>query len=168
VKKLIQLMADHKGQISTIQARRPLRKDELCRGNKDRQIFKVSVHNVSFGVEYDVKKAVKEARANGELPAENQGRKGKEWVEYPFVLRSLKTDKCAIVVYPAANGSKSHYEENGEEITRDAYEAATTPSSRTFYGSKERRTFEIGLDHIESIKIGGVTYRMENGDIVKA
>ena len=41
-------------------------------------------------MQYDNKASVKEARQNGDLPSENQGLKGMEWVEYPIVKKSVK------------------------------------------------------------------------------
>ena len=47
-------------------------------------------------VEYDSKEAVKQARMNGTLPAENAGVLGMEWVQYPYLLRGIKSGKLLI------------------------------------------------------------------------
>lgn len=154
------------GQAATIHAQRPIRTDELSSGNKHRNIVKVSVHNVRV-VERDKTKAVIEARANGTSPATNQGLKGKVWVEYPFVKRSLVTDKLMIQVIPMKNGTKSTFMEDGEEISREEYENATVPSSRKRYGNQPP-TFDLTLDSITSIRMGGHVYEVVGDDIVEA
>jgi hypothetical protein len=162
-----ELMGKSKGQIVTIEAVRPLRRNELSKGNKDRTILKHSTHNSIWGVEFDNKKAVKEARENGDAPAENQGLKGKVWVSYPFVKRSLRTDKLALSVYPAKNGSKSTYTENGVEIGYQGYVDATIPSLH----NRERTkldTFDLTLESIVSIKVGGKKYAVaEDGEVTE-
>lgn len=75
-----------------------------------------------IGVEYDHLKAVQEKRENGELPAENAGLKGMEWVQYPFILRSLKTGKLLLrlakgtskTTHPCASWTK-----NGEPVSKE-------------------------------------------------
>ena len=55
--------------------------------NQDIKITKVSEGTVRFGVEYDNMKAVQEKRENGELPQDNQGLNGMEWIFYPYLLK---------------------------------------------------------------------------------
>jgi len=44
-------------------------------------------------ISYDHKQVVIEKRENGELPAENAGLRGMEWVWHPYLLQSIKTGK---------------------------------------------------------------------------
>lgn len=164
---ITELMGKSKGQTTTIVAVRPLRNKELSAGNKHRNIVKRSVHNSIWAVEYDNKKAVKEARANGDAPAENQGLKGKEWVAYPFVKRSLVTGNLMISVYPAKNGTRTTYTENGQDIGYDGYVQATIPSLHTRERSK-LDTFDLTLESIESIAIGGKRYAVDaDGEVTE-
>lgn len=59
-------------------------------------IRKATVAVGRIGVEYDHLKAVIGKRESGELPKVNAGLNGMEWVDYPFILRSLKTGKLLL------------------------------------------------------------------------
>ena len=48
--------------------------------------------------EYDAMQIVKKGRADGSKPAVNAGMKGKVWVTYPWLKRSLKTGKLLLSV----------------------------------------------------------------------
>jgi hypothetical protein len=48
--------------------------------------------------EYDAMQIVKKGRADGSKPAQNAGMKGKVWVTYPWIKRSLKTGKLLLSV----------------------------------------------------------------------
>jgi len=158
--KVEELMAQSKGRVVTITAVRPLRRKELSAGNKERVIIKRTVHNSIWAIERDNKRAVIEARANGDAPAENQGLKGKVWVAYPFVKRSLRTNLLALAVYPAKNGSRSTFTENGEDIGYQGYVDATVPSLH----NRERSaldTYDLTLESIETIAINGKVYTVD-------
>jgi len=156
---ILDLMQGHKGQACYIHANRPLSLKELCAGNKDRDIRKVSAHNVVWGIDRDNKAAVREARANGTAPEENQGLNGMTWIVHPFVKRADRSGKTYISVFPAKNGSRSRIMENGTELTTEQYHAATTPSSRKPRTRGGLAMFDIGVETIERIVIGGTEYR---------
>jgi len=86
-----------------------------------------------MGIDYDNMKAVQEKRASGELPAENQGLNGMEWVEKPYLLRSLKSGRFLIRLY---NGTSDkvrpdvHFFQNGTEVTREEIDSMLLASEK--------------------------------------
>lgn len=78
-----------------------------------------------LGVDYDKMQDVQEARADGSLPATNQGMKGKEWVTFPYLKRSLKTGKTLLSVKKASTCFKAKtdtvYLLDGQEVNKDDY-----------------------------------------------
>ena len=73
--------------------------------------------NIMIGAAYDNRQAVIEARANGDLPSENQGLKGKEWIQYPILLKSLANGKELIRVN-VLNNSKFASSTNFKRFNR--------------------------------------------------
>jgi hypothetical protein len=75
------------------------------------------------GIEYDNQKKVVDARENGTLPAENQGLKGMEWVEYPWLLRATKSGKLYLRLYTSTNSkcrAVSQFFLDGKAVDREA------------------------------------------------
>ncbi len=70
--------------------RRPCKTYKGIEANIEKQ---VAAHSLQFAAAYDNRAVVQTARANGELPAENQGLKGFEWQTFPRVLKATKTGK---------------------------------------------------------------------------
>jgi hypothetical protein len=164
MKALIALMGTSKGRIATITTTESLSRTKKRKGYKEDAVVKKSVHNIIWGVAYDNKGKTIEARSNGDLPAENQGLNGMKWIVFPFVKQGIKSGKNVISVYPAKNGSKSRYWHNGTEINRERFEVVAVVSKSV----SPVPTFNLSFDKIDTIKISGVTYRIENGDIVTA
>ena len=138
-----------KGTIHTLTYARELK----TKKNVTDIMTKIETVQVSFGVNYDNKKAVIEARNNGELPAENQGlAKNMEWVVYPYLLRNVKTGDYQL----RCNGLKTNkheinYYKNGglvdaKDIINDCYSNEVSLEL-----PDPRPTFNIALDKIVSI-----------------
>lgn len=75
-----------------------------------------------IGVEYDNLAAVQSKRESGELPAENKGLNGMEWVEPPYLLRSLKSGRYLIRLYKGTSDKvqpETHFFRNGVEVSKD-------------------------------------------------
>jgi len=152
------IVSAHKGQVATIKAKRTVKRKDLSAGNKDREITKISTYNVIWGINRDNKKAVIEARSNGDAPAVNQGLRGFIWIVFNIIKRSIKTGVDYLTVYPAKNKTVSQFIENGVEIGRDGYVAATIPSLHNRNTKKGLETFIICVDGIEWLRVGGQTY----------
>ena len=120
---------------------------------QDIKITKVSEGNIRFGINYDNIKAVKEKRENGELPQENQGLNGLEWVYAPYILRNPKNGREYIRVSTIKdNPIKTRYFLNGEEITKEQAKEYCTASN--FGSGNPLEVFNVGIENI--IQVGKV------------
>lgn len=158
---LTALLLSVKGVYATVITLRKVKRNELSKGNKEREIWKETTHRVRLCVERDNKKVVIEARANGDAPATNQGLKGKEWVVYPVMKKSLRTQKHMFPVNTDTNRQSkttSRFFENGEEITREAYVDATIPSLHKKKGLGDM--YDITVDNVLEIRVSGKRYRL--------
>jgi hypothetical protein len=82
--------------------------------------LKVSKFQTRIGVNYDHIGAVKTAREEGVLPAENAGLNGMEWVAFPHLLRGIKSGKHQIrCTRFDGNPTVVTFLRNGVEISRD-------------------------------------------------
>ena len=80
---------------------------------------KTVAKNIRIGAQYDNLKRVKEGRENGELPAENQGLHGMEWVKYPILLKGTKNGKEYLRLETAKNSKfETEYYLNGALIKK--------------------------------------------------
>lgn len=165
--KLIAFLLANKGVLASVFTRRPVSRKDLSAkpaGNKERVIIKETNHRIKLGVKRDNKKAVIEARANGDAPATNQGLKGKEWIAFP-VLKSGWGNNILMPVHVTNNEnakSTTRFLENGDEITREAYVEATIPSLHNKSGLRDM--YDINLDHIVHIKCNGKKYVLDGKD----
>lgn len=111
-----------------------------------------------FGVDYDNIKTVYQARNTGELPTENAGLSGMEWVEdgFPYFLKSQKTGKIQLRVSRVNSGNnKTTYYKNGVECQKADVEALCLKSEFPDYKKDDKvphPIFNIGIEKIESIK----------------
>jgi hypothetical protein len=93
-------------------------------------LFKETHAIVRCGIAYDNRAIVIEGRENGDLPAENAGLSGKEWVEFPFLLRSVKSGELSIRLTPNSFGiiPKVRYLTPDGEVTKEIAVAACLAS----------------------------------------
>ena len=76
-----------------------------------------------IGIDYDNQKAVQAKRDSGELPAENAGLNGMEWIEPPYLLRSLKSGRTLLRLYCGTSDKihpEVHFFRNGVEVARES------------------------------------------------
>lgn len=105
--------------------------------------------NIMIGAAYDNRQVVIEARANGTLPSENQGLKGKEWVQYPILLRSLYNGKELIRVNVLSNSKfESQYLLNGQPIAYEQIEQYLYSSEKKKSNNEPLTVFDITVDNI--------------------
>ena len=123
---------------------------------KGMPLFKRSLMTIRVGVPHDKRKDVVEARANGDLPAENAGLLGVNWIMAPFLLRADKTGKVQLRVEPSINAKehpKSEYfiREAGIEtpINKDEYKHIMLGSEYTI--SKREGCFNLGIEGISRL-----------------
>ena len=79
--QMLELLMSRKGQIVTVTTTRPVK---MKKGQPE--VTKTSQFQCRVGVNYDNIAAVREGRANGELPAENAGLPWGEWLEFPYTI----------------------------------------------------------------------------------
>jgi len=147
VPALVETLLSLKGQIVTITTARDVkyRKDSPAP-----QTIKVSTFQCRVGVNYDNLKVVQEKRENGDLPAENAGLNGMEWVQFPHLLRGIKSGKYQIRC-TAFNGnpSKVAFVRNGAEISREVALVGTLASEQPKDAPSD--VFNITVDSITHI-----------------
>jgi hypothetical protein len=136
------------GQFATLTMRRPLK---VKKGVAE--TIKESRFTVRIGVNYDNQKAVQEKRESGDLPAENAGLIGREWVVFPYILRSLKTGKFQVRCTPIHNNPMAvrevHFYRDGKEITRAEAEVGAYASE--FAEREPTDAFDITVDNITHV-----------------
>lgn len=101
---LIDKVQTRHGQISTVAM---LSEAKLKKGHPFGNVMKFSVFQVRFGVAYENKKAVIDGRADGSLPSVPQSPKGKTWIQFPYWMRSDKTNEILVACSSVLNGNRS-------------------------------------------------------------
>ena len=153
VPALVETLLALKGQIVTITTARDVkyRKDSGAIA----QTVKVSTFQCRMGVNYDNLKVVQEKREDGSLPAENAGLNGMEWVQFPHLLRGIKSGKYQMRCTSfAGNASKVAFVRNGAEITRD--EALVGVLASELPKDDRSDVFNITVDsitHINGVRV---------------
>lgn len=135
----------NKGSIHTLSYSRPLK---TRKGVSD-SISKRTVMQCRFGVRYDNIKTVKEDRANGILPAENQGlHPSLRWVDENFIENVNNGNKMLRVAN--ANGNKviTIYFKNGIEVSKEEIVSLCLASE---FKGEQPTVQNIGIEKIERI-----------------
>lgn len=114
-------------------------------------ITKRTTIQVRFGVDYDNMKSTIEGRANGTLPAVNQGlHPSLEWLDNGNLIRNVKTGSIQLRVANAhGNKTVTEYFKNGEKVSKEEIEPMCLASE---FKSNSNTVFNIGIEKIESIK----------------
>lgn len=114
-------------------------------------ITKESNGNVRLGIEYDNKKSVIEKRESGEIPAENQGLKGMEWLQFPYLLQGKNS--IHLRVYPTNNNPiHAKYYKNGVEISKDEAKEYCLKSEIPDRNGELPECLNIKIENIKTIK----------------
>lgn len=99
---------------------------KMKKSAESRLFFKESTTVVRVGINYDNRAVVKERRESGELPEENQGLIGRNWIEFPFLLQATKSGDLMIRMTPCSTDikAKTRYftldqNENQIDISKD-------------------------------------------------
>lgn len=140
------VMGFKKGTIRTVEYTKPLK---TLKGVND-IVTKETILNARFGVQYDNIGDVKEARANGELPQENQGLPWGKWKTFPYFIGHKDTDYIRLSL---VNGTKirSKYYINGNEASKSEVEKICLKSETTST-DKAVEILTIKVDNIKSIR----------------
>lgn len=142
-------MRSIKGQITNVTS---IREVKTRKGTPIR-IFKIVETRYRAGVDYDRREVVKDARANGDLPAVNAGLSGREWVEFPWFLTDTKTrTQSYFRFYPVEGTTPSvkYMDDSGVELELAVIKPYFLASElqvktpMTCYDLKEDNIFKIG------------------------
>ena len=112
-------------------------------------ITKRSEGVIRLGINYDNIKHVKEKRANGELPKENQGLQWGQWELYPYIITN-KGKKYLRVTTSKNNKIKTKYFVNGRETSYDEIENMLLASEKR--STDELDVFTIDIDNIIALQ----------------
>jgi len=138
-----------KGTFATLEYSRPCK---VRKGSPD--ITKVTtIQNVRIGAQYDALKAVQTAKgvkSTTEAHAVNMGLNGMEWVNYPTILKSIKTDKLYVRLETNSNTKfNSTYLMNGEIVNKSDIEPYLLASEKS--KGEMPVVMNVGLDSINYI-----------------
>ena len=147
MKNFIEIALNKKGQFASAEWSRPCKTLKSC----NHEIVKRTIaNNVRIGANYENLQTTKEGRENGTLPSENQGLRGLEWVTFPVLLRSPKTDKRYIRFELAKNSKFTvQYFIDGQETTKAEIENYLQASEKR---SNDGTVMNIGVDTIINLK----------------
>ena len=118
--------------------------------NEDIKIIKISEGTIRFGIEYDNIKAVQNKRENGELPQDNQGLNGVEWILYPYILKGKNSIQLRVNTIKNCP-IKSKYFMNGVEITKEQAQEYCTASNFGTH-TNDLEVFNVKIDNIIELK----------------
>ncbi len=138
-------LLDRKGQICTFTTTRELK----VRKGQD-PIKKTSTFQARVGVNYDNIQAVKEKRANGELPAENQGLPWGTWAAFPYVIEHKGEYYFRCTSIRNNFIPKTEFTRNGQVISKEEAQAAALASE--FREGEPSEVFNIKVSSILEVK----------------
>ena len=143
--EILQLLNKKRGTIATLTT---LRAMKVRKGMEP--IQKLSTFQARVGVEYDNIKAVQDKRANGELPAENQGLPWGEWYDYPHIIehKGEYYYRCTRVRNQFV--PQVTYLQHGVEITKESAEIQCLASE--FRGDTDNEVFTIKVASLQAVK----------------
>ena len=148
MKNIIEIALTKKGQFASAEWSRPCKTLKSC----NHEIVKRTIaNNVRIGANYESLHTTIEGRASGELPSENQGLRGLEWVNFPVVLKNPKTDRQFIRLETAKNSKFiTQYFIDGQETTKDEIANYLQASEKS--NGEMPTVMNIGVDTIINLK----------------
>ena len=113
------------------------------------------VLNARIGCSYDALKTTREAKGvetKAEARALNTGLRGMEWIQYPTILKSVKTDKHYIRLETSKNTKfNTTYKVNGVEVDKSEIEQYLQASEKRTGEGEMPTVMNIGVDDINYI-----------------
>lgn len=149
MKNIKEIALTKKGQFANLTYARP------CKTLKGApEIMKTTrAYNVRIGAEYDALRSTHEAKGvttTEEAHAVNQGLRGFEWVQYPYILKATKSGKEYVRIETAKNTRfETVYTINGVETTKAEIENYLQASEKK--SGEIPTVMNIGLDNITEI-----------------
>ena len=128
---------------------------KACKVKKDSPtiIKTTKVLNARIGCSYDALKSTQKAKGvdcRAEAEKLNTGLRGMEWIQYPIILKSIKTDKHYIRLETAKNTKfNTTYKVNGVEVDKSEIEQYLQASEKR--SGEMPSVMNIGVDDINYI-----------------
>lgn len=145
VQTWLDTLTSRKGQIVTINTTRRMK----VRKGQD-PINKSSEFQCRVGVTYDNIQAVKDKRADGTLPKENQGLPWGEWVDFPYFIAHKGEYYVRCTVLRNAFRKAPSFTRGGIEISKEEAQIACLASE--FSGGDDNDVFNIKVSSITAVK----------------
>ena len=145
--KVVNRIKEKRGAYRAVIWERPLktRKDV-----KDIVVKRTYGTGLRFGVCYDNMASTQKGRADGTLPAENQGLKGREWLIPQLTLRSLKTGNTLVRLSLAQSSTfNTEYFKNGVKVDKAEIEPLVLKSEVASH--EMPNVFDLNTDSILAI-----------------
>ncbi len=146
---ILQKLLSKKGQFASISYRRPLKllKQYVNEGMVGEKLVSLTVR---CGIDYTNLQSTIEKIENGEITG-NNSLVGRNWVLFPYLLKSLATGKLLFRFYPVVNQkSISRWFLDGSEI---AEEALPTYCLKSEWGERNPQPcFDLPIGSIISVK----------------
>jgi hypothetical protein len=145
-------LAALKGQFVRLAWTRPV----AYKKGLDKGIVKETVATVRIGVQYDNIAAVQEQRADGTIPSENQGLRGRHWVIENCLLKSEKDGsyllRCAMVKNNDGCKPTVRYLKDGVEVAREvALEGTLASENKTSEQTDQQVIFDLKVQNLMSV-----------------
>jgi len=115
-----------------------------------------------LGVQYDNTAATKQGRDDGSLPATNAGLKGVEWIQFPILLKAVKSQKIQLRLQ--AGTFNSFKTENVYKLDNQTVEKADWEHTMLASETKKRAAptaFNIGIEAITRIHTHSIPEEIE-------
>lgn len=113
------------------------------------------VLNARIGCSYDALKSTQKAKgvdSRAEAEKLNTGLRGMEWINYPTILKSIKTDKHYIRLETSKNTKfNTTYKVNGVEVDKSEIEQYLQASEKRTGEGEMPTVMNIGVDDINYI-----------------
>lgn len=145
--KVVNRIKEKRGAYRAVVWERPLktRKDV-----KDVVVKRTYGTGLRFGVCYDNMASTQKGRADGTLPAENQGLRGREWLIPQLTLRSLKTGNTLVRLSLAQSSTfNTEYFLNGRKVEKAEIEPLVLKSE--IKSHEMPQCFDLNTDSIIAI-----------------
>jgi len=142
--EMLEKLKSRKGQVVTITTERAVK---VKKGMP--AVTKKSKFQCRVGVTYDNIQAVKDKRASGELPAENQGLPWGEWIEFPYIIGHKDDVFVRCTTINSGNTWPTVYVSEGREISVDSVKQMAYASE---FAERERDVFNIRVSSLQEVK----------------
>jgi len=162
---VIEIVRQIKGQFQRIVYDRPLKLLKKADVPAGTVIVKHTVALSKTGVNRDNRAVVKEARQDGTAPAENQGLNGMEYVEFPILVRGIKSGRLCLVITPTSVKPKVTFYRDGVEVERASLDGIVGASDWKSRPSTGLEQFNIDCNYI--VELAGYVDPIESGQTVE-